>query len=407
MDKPLTSKRILFVSSDPSDRSRLRLAEERREISLELRIAGYDKIPMQDIGAARTSDIQRALLDFSPQIVHFSGHGTGSDGLVFQDLTGHSKLVNGQALANLFGAFSNEGLECVVLNACYSDEQAKLIAERVNFVVGMSEEIKDSAAIAFSVGFYQAIGAGRSVDLAYELGRIAIQTAGFPEHLTPVLYKEGQLVYEYQKPQIDEPPTICPPGAEEVTSNIAEACQEAYPEDIRLIKWHMNKDEDIAILFRERRRGWYFQMTLLENATGKWESVNRVSPLFLPLLQPDEFAWHKLTEVASSEDWYAMDEIVRLGLEHTESTIHLVNRFTVGEPVLENAMETFGIYVPDEHLLPAFLFLNKAKGLLLISYFKHPDGFAKENMLCDDTTNECRIFSSLKEAQKSLEIKLS
>lgn len=401
----MASKRILFVSSDPSNMSRLRLADEKRKISLELRMAGYENVPMQEIGAAQTSDIQRALLNFSPQIVHFSGHGTGSGGLVFQDVRGHGKLVNGRALANLFGAFSNEGLECVVLNACYSDVQAELIAERVDFVVGMSEEISDSAATTFSVGFYQAIGAGRSVELAYDLGCIAIQIEGFPEHLTPVLYKKGQLVREYPKPtDKDEPPPICPRGAEDVTPRILEACESSYPsEEIRLIEWNLADNEDITALFRERRRGWYFQITFPQNSK---KVSYRVSPFFLPMLEQDEHAWADLTKFALPEDWYALDEIMRLGIQLSESKVFIVNQFTIGEPVLESAMEQFGLYVPDEHLLPAFLFLNQPRGLALLSFFKHPDGFAKENMLCDDSTNECEVFSSLQAAQKSLEAKI-
>jgi hypothetical protein len=40
----------------------------------------------------------------------------------------------------------------------------------------MSREIRDDAAITFAVGFYDAIGAGRTVEFAYELGCVAIQT---------------------------------------------------------------------------------------------------------------------------------------------------------------------------------------------------------------------------------------
>jgi hypothetical protein len=54
-------------------------------------------------------------------------------------------------------------------------------------VVGMNRSIGDRAAIEFSIGFYDALLAGRPVDFAYKLGCSAIQMAGIPEHLTPVL----------------------------------------------------------------------------------------------------------------------------------------------------------------------------------------------------------------------------
>jgi hypothetical protein len=44
------------------------------------------------------------------------------------------------------------------------------------------ESIGDQAAIEFSIGFYDALLAGRPVDFAYKLGCSAIQMAGIPEH---------------------------------------------------------------------------------------------------------------------------------------------------------------------------------------------------------------------------------
>ena len=126
------------------------------------------------------------MLDFKPQIVHFTGHGAGKDGLVFEDATGQIKLVDSEALANLFKLFSNR-VECVVLNACYSEVQAEAITQHVDYVIGMSQAIGDRAAIEFAIGFYTALGAGESIEFAYELGRNAIQLEGIAEHLTPVL----------------------------------------------------------------------------------------------------------------------------------------------------------------------------------------------------------------------------
>lgn len=403
-------ERILFVSADPGNMQRLRLADEQRDITEALSLAQRGVEPIKSIGAARTNDLQQALLNFKPQIVHFSGHGVGESGLVFQDLVGRGQLVNAAALANLFRLFSRFGLECVILNACYSSIQAEEIAKGISFVVGMSDDIADSAARKFSTGFYQAIGAGEPIEFAYEFGCAAIQMENIPEYLTPVLFKNGEQISpdpNLVKEAINEPPTISPIGTEGITPSILEACESAYPnEDIRLIEWNMTDNGDFFTLFRERRRGWYFQMTLSEKKPGKWGSTNRVCPFFLPLLQQDEYAWHELTEPAPPGSWLALDEIIRLGLKFPESKIHLVNQFTIGEEVLDESMEQFGIYVPEEHLLPAFLFVNKKLGLLLISYFRHPDGFAKENMVCDDKTDECQVFDSLQEAQQSLKEKL-
>jgi hypothetical protein len=191
-------KSILLLAANPKGTKSLRLQEEEREIKERLRLAGYGKTPINSTGATRPRDIQQAMLDFKPQIVHFSGHGAEQEGLVFEDKTGQEKVIGSEALADLFRLFSNR-VECVVLNACYSKFQAEAIAQHINYVIGMSKEIGDKAAIEFSVGFYSALGASESIEFAYEMGCNAILLEGFPENLTPVLYKKGKLRIRFYK----------------------------------------------------------------------------------------------------------------------------------------------------------------------------------------------------------------
>ncbi|BAZ66024.1 hypothetical protein NIES4106_07700 [Fischerella sp. NIES-4106] len=132
------------------------------------------------------------MLDINPSIVHFSGHGTGYEGLVFEDETGSTKLVDGEALAGLFELFT-EQLKCVVLNSCYSEVQADAIAQHVNYVICMKKAIGDKAAIEFAVGFYDALGAGKSVEFAYKFACAAIRLAGIQEQLTPILKKKPNI----------------------------------------------------------------------------------------------------------------------------------------------------------------------------------------------------------------------
>ncbi|BAY32115.1 hypothetical protein NIES2107_40010 [Nostoc carneum NIES-2107] len=89
-------------------------------------------------------------------------------------------------MAALFKEVS-EQIHCVVLNACYSEAQAKAIANHIPFVIGMNQAIGDKAAIAFAVGFYKALGANYSVEKAYRFGCVEIQLQDIPENLTPVL----------------------------------------------------------------------------------------------------------------------------------------------------------------------------------------------------------------------------
>ncbi len=188
-------KSILLLAANPKGTQNLRLQEEEREIKERLRLSGYGKIPINSEGAVRPTDIYQAMLDFNPHVVHFSGHGAGQEGLVFEDAIGQEKLVDSEALAELFELFSDQ-IECVVLNACYSKFQAEAIAQHIDYVIGMSKEIGDNAAIKFSVGFYAALGAGRPFKFAYKLGcnAIRLELERSPEYLTPIIWEKGQLI---------------------------------------------------------------------------------------------------------------------------------------------------------------------------------------------------------------------
>jgi hypothetical protein len=197
------------------------LDQEVRDIGEGLRLASHrDQFVLESRWAVRPRDMHRAILDKHPRIVHFCGHSEGNssladqrsgesvqdsdrkltvvstgeasaspEGLVLEDETGQAKLVDGQALASLFKLFADQ-VECVVLNSCYSEVQAKAIAQYIPYVIGMNQAIGDRAAIEFAVGFYDALGAGRSIEFAYELGCAAIRMAGISEHLMPVLIKK-------------------------------------------------------------------------------------------------------------------------------------------------------------------------------------------------------------------------
>ncbi|MFL9458022.1 pentapeptide repeat-containing protein [Tolypothrix campylonemoides VB511288_2] len=181
---------ILFLAANPNTTSRLRLDEENRQIEIGLqRAKKREQFDLKQRWAVRVRDVSQALLDFKPQIVHFSGHGSLDDGLALEDETGNVRLVDTQALAKLFKLFTNN-VECVVLNACYSEVQAEAIVKHIPYVIGMDKEIGDRASIEFAVGFYAALGAGESIEFAYEFGCNAVELAGFTEHLTPVLKKK-------------------------------------------------------------------------------------------------------------------------------------------------------------------------------------------------------------------------
>lgn len=178
---------ILFLTADPTNASRLRLGEESRVIDDSLQRAEMrSRFELHQRHSVRPEDVSFALLKHKPSILHFSGHGTDDGYICFEDRTGKSHPASPEALAALFQRFS-KNVTCVLLNACYSEAQANAISKHIDYVIGMNKAITDDAALAFSIGFYQALGDGQSLKEAFEFGCVQIQLQNIPEHLTPIL----------------------------------------------------------------------------------------------------------------------------------------------------------------------------------------------------------------------------
>lgn len=136
--------------------------------------------------SVRIQDLQPHLLRHTPQIVHFSGHGDLSGEIILENECGMAQPVSIAALKRLF-MILKDNVICVVLNSCYSWQQADAIAEVIPCVIGMSSAIGDKAAIAFSSSFYQALGFGRSLGKAFELGCSRIELDGLNQEDIPKL----------------------------------------------------------------------------------------------------------------------------------------------------------------------------------------------------------------------------
>ena len=184
-------RKVLILAVNPKDTTELRLDEEIRQIKEALKLSeGRANFEVIIEPAVRTGDLHRHLLQHKPQIVHFSGHGVGAQGLAFEDKNGIAKLVSTATLTRLFRLCG--GVECVLLNACHSVTQADAILEHVDHVIGMTDAIGDQASIKFAEGFYDGVGYGRSYADAFEFGLVGIGAEGIPEEETPVLRVNGK-----------------------------------------------------------------------------------------------------------------------------------------------------------------------------------------------------------------------
>ncbi|MBD2023977.1 YARHG domain-containing protein, partial [Leptolyngbya sp. FACHB-711] len=258
--------KILILASNP--RKDLNLDREIRELKHVIeRSRNREQFEVEDALAVRVGDLQDLLLENQPHIVHICGHGGGTAGLVLEDDDGREQWVGTEALRDLFRLFSSK-VRCVLLNACYSNEQANEIVNCIDYVIGMEQEIRDDAAIAFSKGFYRALGYGCSVEEAYAFGCNAIQleitnrlaarspthrsaaqadtpdltrkaevveavkTTIIPEHLKPILKKrQGLSLGNVWQPQSS--PSLPQEKKEEIQWELAQELISSQPESVQ------------------------------------------------------------------------------------------------------------------------------------------------------------------------------
>jgi uncharacterized protein YjbI with pentapeptide repeats len=177
--------KILFLGAN-SWRSPLDLEVEVKKIKDNLKLGRErEGLVFEQEGAVTIDSLMQAMLDHSPTIVHFAGHGEQS-GIILRDEVGEPRAVSAEALSNLFRLFKDT-VRCVVLNACYSEPQARAIRRHIPYVIGMRAEIMDCAAAAFSAGFYKAIAAGRDVPFAFDMGEARIKLEGVEGANIPIL----------------------------------------------------------------------------------------------------------------------------------------------------------------------------------------------------------------------------
>ena len=201
--------RILALIASPRGLAQLDIEKERENLTRALQpLLESGSVAVEWLEHATWPTVQDRLLADCWHIVHFIGHGDfdidREEGvLALENDYGRLNRIPADSVVDLLRE-AQPMPRLVVLNACesstssqsdlFSGVAAALVRGGVSAVTAMQFEISDQAAIAFSRGFYTAIGHGRSVDEAVRSGRVAIVGLGADslEWITPTLYLRGQ-----------------------------------------------------------------------------------------------------------------------------------------------------------------------------------------------------------------------
>lgn len=182
--------KILFLAANPDERTRLELGREFSRIQDALLRSKYRDAfrLLEPEFAARMGNFSSALIKHQPHIVHFCGHGSANQGIVFEGEDRYSRPAGKQELTALFEEL-NRNARLVFLNACHTKEQAEILGRLFDYTIGANGLILDTDAGKFAGWFYRALADGATVKGAVQAAKSALDNR--VSEICELLTREG------------------------------------------------------------------------------------------------------------------------------------------------------------------------------------------------------------------------
>ncbi|MCC5944764.1 MAG: CHAT domain-containing protein [Bernardetiaceae bacterium] len=173
-------QKILFLAASPDDLVRTSSQKEFRKIKEEMEKGSardnYEFL-MPELAITIRSLVRE--IGKKPNIVHFSGHGT-KEGIEISTKDNQSQLLKSKTLITRIFKPVKDSVRLVLLNSCYSAEQAKDISSLGIYVIGNQLSVGSDEAVAFAEGIYIGLSEGRTVEEAFN-GAMAVLETDFPD----------------------------------------------------------------------------------------------------------------------------------------------------------------------------------------------------------------------------------
>lgn len=182
--------KILFLAANPDDRTRLELGREYIQVRDEL-LRGKHRDDFQLLNpelSAKIQDLTTALVWHQPHVVHFCGHGSKDQGLVFECEEGYSRPASTEEVTLLFKTLSRNA-RLIFLNACHTKEQSEALSRIFDYTIGTNGLIHDGDAVKFAGEFYRTLANGATVEGTFQAARAAMN--GRVSGISELLKREG------------------------------------------------------------------------------------------------------------------------------------------------------------------------------------------------------------------------
>jgi hypothetical protein len=174
----------------PDTTKHIRPDAEARMVQESVRASRFrDSVDIQIRTAADLSTMLDGLNDYSPQIVHFSGHSNTTSLAVDSGSISApaKKALSYELFAKALDAIDRKPT-IVVLNSCLSAAARKEVLKSAQAMIGMGDSISDIAAAAFAQQFYAALASGQSLQSSFKQGVVAVEAVSLSEKGTPQLF---------------------------------------------------------------------------------------------------------------------------------------------------------------------------------------------------------------------------
>ena len=163
---------ILYTASEPANPNPIETINEFNKIEEKIKTSRFrEDFTIKSIFSVSYDKFIESIDENKPNIVHFSGHGTEKGKLVFCDDNG-KLLTTKKRIIEFFKIITNNknnNLECVVLDACYSEILADEILKYVECVIGIRNQITPNTATEFFVDFYGSLSNQNTISDAFDI----------------------------------------------------------------------------------------------------------------------------------------------------------------------------------------------------------------------------------------------
>ncbi|MBD3883911.1 CHAT domain-containing protein [Phormidium tenue FACHB-886] len=174
-------KLILMLSANPENIDRLRRGEEIKTIENALDRATLARLkqnrsstildpPLNKLNV-RATDLSQELSTIQSSVICISGDEDGIEGLMLGSSSSKNEFNHSgklKPIADFFQLYSQR-IDCVILNGCYSEEQARSIVQNIEFVIGINRNLEHEKVVKFFSEFYYQLGLENTIQSSYSL----------------------------------------------------------------------------------------------------------------------------------------------------------------------------------------------------------------------------------------------